>query len=67
MSEFKETKRIRELREGDCISVSGYEDDAAEIEEINPIGTCIWIKLSNGQGRIFGSHDLDKKIVCYKI
>jgi hypothetical protein len=65
--EFKESKPIRNLRVGDCISVSGYSKDAAEIEEIRPISTCLMVTLSNGDAKLFNSTDFDKLIRCYKI
>ncbi len=67
MSDFKEAKPIRKLIVGDCISVSGYADDAAEIEEIRPISTCIMVTLSNGDAKLFNPKDFDKLIRCYKI
>lgn len=58
-----EIKKAGELVAGDCITATGYGDDAAEVEEIIASGEDVLAILSNGH-RV--SMDPDKIVRLYQ-
>lgn len=51
MFDYLETKRADELIEGDLITLTGYTDEIAEIEEVYPEGDEIAVKTNDGRGK----------------